>query len=135
MFCAQQVAEFRPHLDELTQRGIDLAVIGSGAPQFAFGFREQMRLPIPVYSDQALATYRAAAMNRSLWRMFHPGQLLGWRALRHFRLALLGDATQQGGVVIVGPGGRVVYEFHNRFPGDHPKPAVVVKAALSALPQ
>jgi peroxiredoxin len=135
MFCAQQVAEFRPHLDELTQRGIDLAVIGSGAPQFALGFQERMGLPIPIYSDQALASYRAARMNRSLWRMFHPGQLLGWRALRHFRLQLLGDATQQGGVVIVTPGGRVIYEFHNRFAGDHPRPAAVVRAALAAGPR
>src|SRR6266850_7150016 len=120
MFCAQQVAEFRPHLTTLRDAGVQLAVIGSGAPHFARGFKEQMQIDVPIYSDQTLAAYQATSMRRGLRYLFHPGQLSKWmKSWRYFRLQLKGDATQQGGVVIVLPDGSVPYRFHNRFPGDH----------------
>ena len=134
MFCAHQVAEFRPHVSSLRDAGVALAVIGSGAPHFARGFKERMQIDAPIYSDQERAAYRAASMRRGLGHMLHPGQLAKWReAGKYFRLTLEGDATQQGGVVIVLPDGSVPYRFHNRFPGDHADPETVVSEARKAV--
>src|SRR5213083_2265323 len=117
MFCAQQVAEFRPHVDTLRDAGVALAIIGSGAPNFARGFKQQMQIDVPIYCDEKLAAYQATSMKRGLRHMLHPGQIPRWKeAGRYFTLKLEGDATQQGGVVIVLPDGRVPYRFHNRFP-------------------
>jgi hypothetical protein len=133
MFCAQQVAEFRPHLATLRQAQVDLAIIGSGAPHFARGFKETMTLDVPIFTDETLAVYRAASMKRGLRHMLHPGQIPKWKdAARYFQLQLEGDMTQQGGVVIVRPDGEVTFTFHNRFPGDHADPETVVAAALKA---
>ena len=128
------MAEFRPHLTSLRKAGVQLAVIGSGAPQFARGFKEQMQIDVPIFSDQNLAAYQATRMKRGLRYILHPGQLSKWKeAWRYFRLKLEGDATQQGGVVIVLPDGSMLYRFHNRFPGDHASPQTVVSAALEAV--
>jgi hypothetical protein len=134
MFCAQQAAEFRPHLATLAGAQVDLAIIGSGAPHFARGFKQTMgALDVPIFTDETLAVYRAASMKRGLRHMLHPGQISKWKdAARYFRLQLEGDMTQQGGVVIVRPGGEVTFTFHNRFPGDHADPETVVAAALAA---
>jgi hypothetical protein len=133
MFCAQQVAEFRPHVATLRQAGIDLAVVGSGAPHFARGFKATIGVEIPIFCDETLAVYRAASMNRGLRHMLHPGQVRKWKeAARFFQFKLLGDMTQQGGVLVVRPDGAVAFRFHNRFPGDHADPLAVVAAALAA---
>ncbi len=133
MFCAQQVAEFRPHVATLREAGIELAVIGSGAPHFARGFKANLGFDAPIFCDETLAAYRAASMNRGLQHMLHPGQIPKWKeAARFFQFKLMGDMTQQGGVLIVRPDGAVPFSFHDRFPGDHADPGTVVAAALEA---
>jgi len=133
MFCAQQVAEFRPHVASLREAGIDLAVIGSGAPHFARGFKATMDFDAPIFCDEKLATYAAASLHRGLSHMLHPAQVRKWKdAARYFQFELQGDMTQQGGVLIVCPDGSVPFRFHNRYPGDHADTGTVVAAAMKA---
>ena len=46
-----------------------------------------------------------------------------------------GDPWQQGGVLVVLPGGRVVYRYLSSAAGDHPAPAAVVAGGGARPPQ
>ena len=55
-----------------------------------------------------------------------------WRAgFRQSHVA--GDALQQGGVVVIAPGGVELFRFISSEAGDHPAPADIL-TALEALP-
>jgi hypothetical protein len=127
------VAEFRPRIDELRKAGVDVAVIGSGAPNFARGFKEQIGLDAPIFSDQKLAAYQAASMHRGILSVLNPAILLKIKAVLKYRQRkIMGDATQQGGVLVVRPDGTMPYSYLSRYPGDHAPPDQVVAAALAA---
>jgi len=51
----------------------------------------------------------------SAWSGKH--QNLGFR-----QKGVQGDATQQGGVLVVEPGGRIVYHHISEYPGDNASP-------------
>jgi peroxiredoxin len=132
MFCAQQVAEFRPHARKLRENGIETYVIGSGAPNFAQGFADRMGGEIRIFSDQKLATYQALEMHRGACTLLHPGVVLrGATAIFKYRQRrTMGDQTQQGGTIVVRPDGTMAFKFLSRFAGDHAKADAVVAAAL-----
>ncbi len=132
MFCAQQVAEFRPHARELREKGIDTFVIGSGAPNFARGFADRMGGDIPIYSDPKLATYQALEMHRGACTLLDPRVLLrGATAIFRYRQRrTMGDQTQQGGTIVVRPDGNMPYKFLSRYAGEHAPAKDVVAAAL-----
>ena len=133
MLCREQVAELRPHLPALHDAGARLVVIGSGAPHFVAGFRELLDLPpeIVVLCDPELASYRLLGFRRGA------GSTLGYRAVKHGLRALragfrqgktMGDAYQQGGVLVVLPGGQIAYHYASEVAGDHPPPQAIVGA-------
>ena len=141
MFCAQQAAEFRAHQSEIESRGARLAFIGSGSPAHAKYFRtEILKLPAEpqpgeprIYSDSRLDAFKAAGLKYGAWRT------LGPKALGHSISALragfrqhktMGKPWQQGGVLVVAPGGKLLYSYASEEAGDHPKFADV----LAALP-
>lgn len=134
MFCAQQVAEFRPHYDELKARGVDVVVIGSGEPRYARYFVENEKLEMPVYSDAERVTFRAAGLKRGFFRMFNPGVIA--KAVKtigkHRQRKTMGDAMQQGGILVVRPDGTVPYSYVSKYPGDHPATAQVVAEVFRA---
>jgi peroxiredoxin len=135
MFCAQQVAEFRPHYSELRDRGVDVAVIGSGAPHFARAFVEDYHVEMPVFSDEARATFAAAHLKRGYCRVIDPRVLIkGATAIFKFRQRkTMGDGAQQGGVLLVRPDGSVPYSYVSEYAGDHPPTPQVVAAAFAAV--
>ena len=135
MFCAEQVAEFRPHAKKLRESGIDTFVIGSGAPNFARGFSERMGGEIPIFSDEKRAGYQALGLRRGIGTVLDPRAALPavGALFRHGQRRTMGDQNQQGGVIIVRPDGSMPYKFVSRFSGDHPKPEVVVAAALAPV--
>lgn len=134
MFCRQQVAEFRPHVDEVKQAGLELAIIGSGAPNFARAFLEDLKVgDLPVYSDQELASFTAAGLHRSLGSILDPRALIkGFSAIKYKQKRTMGDATQQGGVLIVKPDGSIPYRYVSRFAGDHAKNEAILDAVRAA---
>jgi hypothetical protein len=135
MFCEAQVAEFRPHVEPLERAGVRVAIIGSGGPSFARGFKERLGITIPIYSDQARASYNALGMHRSAWSLIRPEVIwAGAKVLARgiIQRCIQGDNQQQGGVAVVRKGGEIVFLHRARYSGDHARPQTVVDAALSA---
>ncbi len=103
----------------------NLVVIGSGAPHFIAGFRETTGYTGPIYTDPTLAVYKAAELKRGFGKTFN---LRGAAATvgsmrRGFRQGkTMGDATQQGGVLVVAPDGRILYHHISEYPGDNASP-------------
>jgi hypothetical protein len=134
MFCAQQVAEFRPHARTLREKGIDTYVIGSGGPSFAKGFSERMGGDIPILCDQERVTYQALEMNRGACTFLHPGVLVrgATAVFRYRQRRIMGDNTQQGGTIVVRPDGSMPFKFISRYAGDRARARDVVAAALKS---
>jgi hypothetical protein len=103
----------------------DLIVIGNGASNFIEGFRETTGFTGPIYTDPTLAVYNAAQLKRGVGTMLKLGAAAATigafrRGFRQGRIQ--GDATQQGGVTVVAPDGRIVYHHISAYPGDNAAP-------------
>jgi hypothetical protein len=132
MSCREEVAELRPHVDALRERG-NVALIGSGTPAMAKDFAQHMGLPpdLPVLTDRAREAYRLLGFKRSIWSTFTPGALLNSiRAMRKgFRQGRIqGDPFQQGGTLIVAPSGEILFRYQSKEPGDHAAPDRLIAA-------
>jgi hypothetical protein len=129
------VAELRPRVPEIRAAGGDLVVVGTGAPFFAQGFRELLHLDdVDVLSDESLASYRLLGFKRGLLtfslRSIAPYLRAFQRGQRQARTQ--GDALQQGGAIVVRPGGEIVYRFVSEVAGEHAPPDEVVEAVRRA---
>jgi hypothetical protein len=130
------VAELRPHVAELKQIGVDVHVVGSGTPQEARAFQEHIHAEdVPVVVDQALASYRAAGMKRSVFRTLHPKSWLhGAKAMvAHPQRRTAGDPWQLGGAIIVRPDGNITWRYVSDSAGDHPAIATLLDEARKAI--
>jgi hypothetical protein len=128
-------------VNEFRQAGGDLVVIGNGAPFFARAFAEDMGLVemrVAVLTDEPRASYELLGFRRGI------GGFFSSRFLTHARRAagkgfqrgkLQGDALQLGGVVVVRPGGQVVYAYASLEAGDHPPPQDIVAALRATAAQ
>ena len=122
MFCREHVVQLHREMDRIHKAGAELVVIGSGTPNFVAGFREITGYNGPLYVDPSLASYQAAGMNRGMWRNFTPmSAVYGIRALARGNLQgrTKGDPSQQGGVLVITPPGKIVYEHHSKVAGDN----------------
>ena len=121
--------------ESLRGAGLSLNVIGNGAPMFIAGFRETTGYEGPLYTDPSLAVYRAAELRSGLRTVLTPGALgrtVG--ALRRgFRQGRTqGHALQQGGVLVVGRDGRVLWHHISSGPGDNATAAEIIAANRTA---
>lgn len=122
IFCREHATEIQRRLGELHAAGAEVHVIGNGAPNFIEGFREATGWTGPVYTDPTRAVYDAAQLKRGLMTIVNP-MVLG-RALRalargYRQVGTQGDATQQGGTLIVTPDSRVLWHHVSSSAGDH----------------
>lgn len=118
--------------DEIEKLGAGLIVIGSGRPDQAREFRKELSLETPVYADPHMKAYRAAGLRRDVRSTINPKTLIhGVRALRNgFRQSKVkGDPWQQGGVLVIKPENKILFEYASQNAGDHPK----VQSILEAL--
>jgi peroxiredoxin len=125
------VAQLRRDLDKIRAAGADLYVIGSGTPDMARDFERQYALDIPVLVDPERAAFRAAGLKRGVGTALRPSVVVSTvRALArgHLPGKVQGDPWQQGGVLVIAPPGRIVYEYASKASGDHPRSAAVLKA-------
>jgi peroxiredoxin len=135
MACTEHIALLSPRLPEIAALGISIVFVGNGAPNFIEGFVERNRLgdkPVEIVTDPSLRVFDAAHLERSYWSNLAPAALRNFaRALLHgFRQTHVeGNAQQQGGVMLVEPGGRLAYFHRDRVAGDHAPTAEVVAAA------
>jgi hypothetical protein len=116
------VVQLHRDIDKLRAAGADLYIIGNGTPNFIAGFREQTKYEGPIYTDPSLASFKVAELKRGVTRTFDP-RSLGKAAsafARGQRQGLTqGDPWQQGGVLVVAPGGEVKFHHASERPGDN----------------
>ncbi|MBI3070955.1 MAG: AhpC/TSA family protein [Deltaproteobacteria bacterium] len=117
------MAELRPRIPELRALGADVVVVGNGWAAVARAFQERLEInDVPVVCDAKRDAYRLAGFRRSVWSVFNP--VAGWFYVRawfrgHRQGRMQGDAWQQGGTLVIQPGGAILYRFAARFAGDH----------------
>jgi AhpC/TSA antioxidant enzyme len=119
---------------DITQRGADVVVIGTGNVAYAKAFVADEQIPFLVLVDDDARAARAAAV-----RKVNFVSLMGpksWAATRRawrdgFRIHKSGKRVNQlGATFVVGPGPTVSYEHHDGDSADH----APVEAVLEALP-
>ncbi len=117
--------------EKLTDKGVSVVVIGSGTPEQARSFRENFDYTGEMYVDEDLDAYNAFELERGFFKTLGFRSIAkGFTALgQGFRQGLhAGDLWQQGGLFVMGPGNRIVFQHVDRFAGDHADPADVIAA-------
>jgi hypothetical protein len=116
------VVQVHREIDKLHAAGAEVIVIGNGAPHFIAGFRELTGWQGPIYTDPSLGVFEAAQLERGIGRTLDPrGLFKTARALAggHRQGRTQGDAWQQGGVLVVAPGGEIRWRHASARPGDN----------------
>ncbi len=117
---------------EIEALGGRLVFVGSGTPQQAAHFQRSFAPACTVLTDPGLDAYRALGLRRGVWATLGPSTWGGAvRALArgHLQSRVQGDPWQQGGLFVMLPGGRIVFEQRNRDAADRPD----IEGALAAL--
>jgi len=108
-------------LDEIHDKGAELVAIGSGGPHFARVFVEDLGVTFPVYSDETRRSYAAFERKRDRLALIRPyvdkNAARATKAGFH-QTSVQGDAWQNGGVVVVRPGGELAFVHIENEAGD-----------------
>lgn len=131
-----QVAELASRQKEFTRLGVELAVIGNGGAEEIRDFAAALGFAGTLLTDPLRASYRLAGFRDSLFTAFGPRTLAeGVRAVLAGRRqgSLQGAPLQQGGVLVIAPGDRLVYHYCSREAGDHPLISEILTACQRAL--
>lgn len=122
----------RGRLPEIRRAGLQLAIVGNGTLEQAQAFQKRYAPDVAVYSDPTLQAYAALGFRRGVGATLGPASAVAFaRAYSrgHRQGPIEGDPWQQGGLVLMAPGGRALYVQRNRQAGDRPD----VDGALAAL--
>ena len=131
MISRRQVADLNNSLKAFKRANIQLVVIGNGAHTFIGSFREATGYKGPLFTDPTLETHKLLGFKKGLTSMVGLDPLkAGIRALGtgHMQKGIQGPPTQQGGVLVVGPGNVVHYLYRSQKAGDHPTVAEILQA-------
>jgi hypothetical protein len=131
MFCREHVVQLHHHIDAIHAAGAELVVIGSGKPHFVAGFRELTGYKGPLYVDPELKSYEAAGLERGMWRNFTPlsfGHAVRALARGNMQGRTQGDPSQQGGAMVIAPGGKLLFAHVSKVAGDNASPEVLLGA-------
>jgi peroxiredoxin len=134
LLCHEQVVELRRAQAEIEGRGAKLWIIGNGRPNDARTFALMHNMVDSVFTDPSRALYRALGMKNGVTRTFAFESLRhAYRAYQegHRQSMTKGDPWQQGGTIVVGRGGDLVYVYVSQVAGDH----APLDAVLSAIPR
>jgi hypothetical protein len=129
MFCREQAVQLHRESAAIRAKGAELAFVGNGNRRWAAVFKQDYGISSPIYVDTRRESYQALGMRRSLIGYLKPRAALNAvRALRAgFRQgATKGDALQNGGVLVVRPGGLIAFRYLSAVAGDHPDVADVI---------
>lgn len=129
------------HLNsDLDALGVDLAIIGNGAPTFIPTFRDKTGFQGAIFTDPTRRAYRAMSLTNSVRSSVNAKSIR--RAFRAYASGNRqskpvtkpqGDAWQQGGVFLFLPDGEIAYRHLSRYAGDHPSSSDILTAARSAV--
>ncbi len=135
VFCREQVAEIRGKRSEIEALGAGIVFVGNGSARAASWFQKQFAADSTVLTDPELVTYTAIGARSGMLSTLGPS---AWGAgLRAFRSGARQSTTkghpyQQGGLVVMAPGNRVLYQHISQAAGDHAPVADVLAALDSA---
>lgn len=135
MFCREHAVQLHREIDAIHAAGAELVAIGVGKPHFIAGFRETTGYRGPIYVDPELKSYEAAGLHRGMWRNFTPLSLgLAVRALARGNMQgrTQGDPSQQGGAMVIAPGGKLLFAHASKVAGDNASPEVLLAALRGA---
>lgn len=133
--CAVQVDELAPRLEELVRSGLRVVLVGNGSLSQRADFiaRHSLEGAVDVFTDPTLGLHRALGLIRSAWATFGPrsiAQFASAMAGGRTHEGIQGDATQQGGVLLVDARGKARLYRRGRSIADHPAASDLVEAAL-----
>jgi alkyl-hydroperoxide reductase/thiol specific antioxidant family protein len=117
---------------EIEAAGAELVFVGNGSVAHARRFREKHVPESCVYTDPDLTAYTALGFRRSVGATLGPSSAVAFAraSLRgHRQTSIEGDAWQQGGLIVMAPGGELLHVQRFRDAGGRPD----VQAALAAL--
>jgi len=131
MFARQQAADLMKINDELENKDILLAAVGSGNSEQAKKFKKKLDFKADIYIDPSLKSYKAFKLKRGFFRTLGPVSIYkGLKAMsRGFRQGKsAGDLWQQGGMFVITPENKIVFEHRNSTAGDQADLDLVLKA-------
>jgi hypothetical protein len=139
VFCREQVAEVRANRGDIEALGAGIAFVGNGTARAAGWFQKRFAADSTVLTDPDLVSYKAIGARSGLLTTVGPQAWgAGIRALRSGARQSItkGHPYQQGGLVVIAPGNKVLYQHISSAAGDHaPIPAVIdALEAAAALP-
>jgi hypothetical protein len=108
---------------EIESRGTQIVIVGNGSADFIRGFKEDLKIGFPVYTDPSRKSYEAAGLKRSVWRSITLPVAIKTLKSRLFRInekmasGVQGDPWQLGGMLIVNPQDKVLYHFVSKTNG------------------
>lgn len=121
--------------DLLDATGAGVFLIGNGAASFIEGFREATGYAGPVFTDPTRAAFDAAALLRGVGVTLNLATVrrsIGAYRRGYRQGSLQGDPFQQGGVLVIAPGGEVRWRHVSRGPGDNATAAEIAAALRAA---
>lgn len=136
--CSENIGRVAPRFDELHELGVRILIIGCGQPLFIRGFMERHNLlfsPAETYSDDSLASHKAAGLMYTLWGGLGPRGLVEMaRAFvnGHTSAGTQGDIKQQAGAIFVDAEGIVQLYHQSQSLGDHVNGQRILDAALAS---
>jgi prostamide/prostaglandin F2alpha synthase len=119
--------------EDLEGAGGRIVLIGQATPRHAAHFRRRLELEWPVLADEDRASYRAAgAKVGTVTELLGPKAVAkGIRASRRSSVVqgrTIGHPAQLGGVLVIRPGGEVVWSHMSEDVSDNAAPADIVAA-------
>lgn len=118
------MAELRSQLPAIRRAGADVAIVGTGSPSEAKAIQKELQIPdVRIFSDPKGMAYERAGLRRGILPLLRPravGNYLRAFFSGYVPRKVQGDSLQQGGVLVVRPGGTVAYAFRSRVAGDAP---------------
>lgn len=120
MFCREQAARFNERLADIEALGAKVVAIGNGTAPMASDFVERFDVRFAVFTDPSRRSYEAAGMTRK-FKVTGSGLKSAFRALSsgHIQGRTRGDPWQQGGVIVLGGDGQVLFKHADTEAGDH----------------
>ena len=119
--------------------GVDLVLIGQATPRQAAAFREKQDIDLPLLADEKRETYAlAGAKVATATELLGPSSVLsgvakGVKSGGKVRQGkVIGHPAQLGGVLLVAPGGAVIWSHLSENAGDNASPDQILEAARAA---
>ncbi|HEY6470190.1 MAG TPA: peroxiredoxin-like family protein [Candidatus Dormibacteraeota bacterium] len=135
VFCREHVAEVRAARSDIEKLHGGIVFVGNGTPRAAAWFQKKFAPDSTVLTDPELVTYKAIGAHSGLMSTLGPQAWgAGLRALRSGarQTATKGHPFQQGGVLVIAPGSKVLFRHVSSTAGDHAPMDRVLAALRSA---